>query len=252
VWGGGGGYEFGLRVSDAPAGAGRVERIAAGQRVSGRLEAGDRPRSGGGYQDMWEFEGRQGQDVTIEMHSSDFDSYLELRDDQGSVLAENDDGGDGQDALILTRLPHNGTYRIVARSYGDHESSGIYELTLTTNADVGRPGRPAELRDGQTVMGRLEPGDSLVGDSTFADVYTFRAARDGDVQIDLRSGDFDAYLIVKDQRGATLATDDDGSGEGTNSRITLSVRNGQMYRVYANSFGEDRASGMYRLSLRYR
>ena len=250
--GSGGRYDIALAVSDAPPGAGNIQHITPGQQVSGRLEPGDRPRSGGGYQDVWEFDGRANQDVTIEMHSSDFDSYLELRDDQGALIAENDDGGDGQDALILTRLPRNGTYRIIARSYGDHESTGLYELSFSAGGDVGRPGRPAEIREGQTVMGRLEPGDSLVGDSTFADVYTFRASRDGEIQVDLRSGDFDAYLIVRDARGGTLATDDDGAGEGTNSRITLPVRNGQVYRIYANSYGDDRATGMYRLTVRYR
>jgi hypothetical protein len=219
--------------------------------VSGRLEAGDRPRSGGGYQDVFEFDGREGQDIVLEMHSTDFDSYLELRDPEGGMVAENDDGGEGRDAMIMTRLPRAGRYRVIARSYGESESTGFYELSLTAATEVAHPGRVGELRDGATVMGRLEAGDSVVGDSTYADVYTFRATQDGQVQIDLRSGDFDAYLIVKNAQGATLATDDDGAGEGTNSRVTLQVRSGQTYRIFANSYGEDRATGMYRLLARY-
>lgn len=248
--GSGGRYAISLSISDAPPGAGRIERITIGQRVSGRLEAGDRPRSGGGYQDVWEFDGREGQDVTIEMHSGEFDSYLELRDDMGAQVAEDDDSGEGNDAMILTRLPRAGRYRIIARSYGERESSGFYELMLSSGGEITRPGRPTEIREGQTLLGRLEQGDSVVGDSTYADAFTFRATRDGQVTVDLRSGDFDSYLIVKDQSGATLATDDDG-GEGTNSRITISVRRNQTYRIFANSYGEDRATGLYRLSLRY-
>lgn len=247
----GGRYSVTVNFSDPPPGAGRIERITAGQRVSGRLEAGDRPRDGGGYQDLWEFDGRAGQDVMIEMHSADLDSYLELRDEAGVMIAENDDGGDGNDALILTRLPRAGRYRIVARSYGEvREASGLYELSFALGGEVSRPGRVLELREAETVLGRLEAGDSVVGDSTYADVFNYRASRDGDVVIDLRSGDFDAYLLVKDANGATLATDDDG-GDGTNSRVTLHVQRGQAIRVFANSYGEDRASGMYRLSLRY-
>jgi hypothetical protein len=246
----GGRYTIALQLTEAPAGAGRVERLTVGQRVSGRLEAGDRPRSGGGYEDLWEFDGRAGQDVMIEMHSSDFDSYLELRDESGAVLAENDDGGPGNDALIISHLPRAGRYRIVARSYGERQATGLYDLALSNAGDVARPGRAVEVRDGQTVFGRLESGDSLVGDSTYADIVTFRAPRDGDVTIDLVSGDFDAYLIVKDAQGVTLATDDDG-GEGTNARITLHVDAGRTYRIVANSYGEDRATGLYRLSVRY-
>lgn len=249
--GSGGRYSVALALSDAPAGAGRVERLTPGQRVSGRLESGDRPRSGGGYQDVWEFDGRANMDVLIEMHSGDFDSYLEVRDSEGAIVAENDDSGDGQDALILTRLRQGGRYRVIARSYGDGESGGYYELTLSLGGEVARPGRVGELRENAIAVGRLEPGDSVVGDSTYADVYTFRAPRDGEIQIDLRSGDFDAYLIVKNASGSTLMTDDDGAGEGTNSRMTLPVRGGETYRVFANSYGEDRATGMYRLGVRY-
>jgi hypothetical protein len=246
----GGRYRVSLAFSEPPAGAGRVEQITPGQHVSGRLEPGDRPRGGGGYEDLWEFDGHSGQDVMVEMHSTDFDSYLELRDADGAMVAENDDGGEGNDALILTRLPRDGRYRIVARSYGERQTTGFYELSLSQGGDIARPGRGGELREGQMAMGRLEAGDSVVGDSTYADVYTFRAARDGQVRIDLRSGDFDAYLIVKSANGSTLATDDDG-GDGTNSRITLPVHAGETYRIYANSYGDDRATGLYRLSLRY-
>jgi hypothetical protein len=246
----GGRYTVAVNISEPPPGAGRIERITAGQRVSGRLEPGDRPREGGGFEDAWEFDGRAGQDIMIEMHASEFDSYLELRDEAGAMIAENDDGGAGNDALILTRLARAGRYRIVARSYAAQETGGFYELSLTLGGEIARPGRVLDLREGETVLGRLEAGDSVVGDSTYADVFNYRASRDGEVTIDLLSGDFDAYLLVKDAAGSTLATDDDG-GDGTNSRVILRVQRDQAIRVFANSYGEDRASGMYRLSLRY-
>jgi len=246
----GGRYTITLQLTDAPAGAGRVERITAGQHVAGRLEPGDRPHTGGGYEDLFEFDGQPGQDVMIELRSSDFDAYLELRDEAGALIAENDDGGAGTDALITAHLPRAGRYRIVARAFGERQAVGVYDLALSNAGEVARPGRIVAIREGQLVLGRLESGDSLVGDSTFADVFTFRAPRDGEVTIDLTSGEFDAYLIVKDEQGGTLATDDDG-GDGTNARITLRVEAGHTYRITANSYGEDRASGLYRLALRY-
>ena len=95
-----------------------------------------------------------------------------------------------------------------------------------------------------------EPGDSVVGDSTYADVYLFRPSRSADVVIDLRSGDFDAYLLLQDAAGRTLATDDDG-GSGRDSRLSFGVTAGATYRILANSYGEERATGAYRLSLRF-
>ena len=246
----GGRYDVGLAFSQPPAGAGRVERLTPGRTASGRLEPGDRPRSGGGYQDLWEFDGRQGQSILLEMRSAEFDAYLELRDPDGAPVAENDDGGDGTDALITASLPRNGRYRVVARSYGEREANGFYELSLTSAGEMARPGRTVELREGQTVFGRLEAGDSVVGDSTFADVFTFRAPRDGEIAIDLRSSEFDAYLMVKDAAGVTQATDDDG-GDGTDARVTMRVTRGQTYRILANSYGEDRAPGVYRIAVRY-
>ncbi len=246
----GGRYDVSLAFSQPPAGAGRVERLQPGRTASGRLEPGDRPRSGGGYQDLWEFDGRQGQAVIVEMRSAEFDAFLELRDPDNALVTENDDGGDGTDALITASLPRNGRYRVVARSYGEREASGYYELSLALAGAMASPGRAAELREGQTLFGRLEAGDSLLGDSTYADVFTFRAPRDGEIVVDLRSAEFDAYLVVKDAEGVTQSTDDDG-GDGTDARVTMRVTRGQTYRVLANSYGQDRATGTYRVSLRY-
>jgi hypothetical protein len=246
----GGRYDMTLAFSQPPAGAGRVERLRPGRSASGRLEPGDRPRSGGGFQDLWEFDGRQGQAVVVEMRSAEFDAFLELRDPDNALVAENDDGGDGTDALVTASLPRNGRYRVVARSFGEREASGYYELSLATAGDMARPGRAAELREGETVFGRLEAGDSLLGDSTFADVFTFRAPRDGDVVIDLRSSEFDAYLVVKDAEGVTQSTDDDG-GDGTDARVTMRVAGGVTYRIFANSYGQDRDTGTYRIAIRY-
>jgi hypothetical protein len=184
------------------------------------------------------------------MRSADFDAYLELRDSEGAQVTENDDGGDGTDALIMTRLPRDGRYRIVARSFGEREATGYYELSVSAGGEVATAGRGSELREGQTVFGRLESGDSVVGDSTYADVFTFRAERDGDITVNLRSSEFDAYLLVQDAEGMTLATDDDG-GNGTDSRLTLHVTRGRTYRIIANSFGEDRATGSYRIAVEF-
>jgi hypothetical protein len=106
-----------------------------------------------------------------------------------------------------------------------------------------------EARLGETYTGRLEPGDSAMGDSSYADVYLFRPAVSGPVVVQLRSSDFDAYLLLQDAEGATLASDDDG-GSGTDSQLTYEVIAGRTYRIVANSYGEERRTGLYRLTLR--
>ena len=245
----GGRYSLQLTVSSAAA-AGRASRIAFGQRLAGRLERGDATVGDGGYQDEWEFEARAGQDVTIELRSGAFDTYLELQDEWGNGIAENDDGlGEGTDSYIAAHLDRGGRFRIQVRAYGDHEATGLYELALGVAGPAARPGEVLEALPGETYSGRLEEGDSVMGDDTYADVFLFRAAVSGRVRVELRSSDFDAYLILQDGAGRTLSSDDDG-GSGTDSQITWDVVAGRTYRILANSYGAGRQTGTYRLLLR--
>jgi hypothetical protein len=237
-------------LAGPPPPAGRSGHIAVGERVAGRLEPGDQRREDGGLQDSWEFEGRGGEDVLAELRSTAFDTYLELYGPDGALLAQDDDGlGDGTNSLVTVHLARGGSYRLVVHGYGEKEAAGLYELALLSAGTVGRPGEVSEIRAGQTVAGRLEPGDSTVGDSTYADVFLFRPQASGEAVIDLRSSDFDAYLLLQDAAGHTLVTDDDG-GSGTNARITYRVVAGQTYRILANSYGGSRDTGTYRLSAR--
>jgi hypothetical protein len=233
-----------------PPAPGQRARLAVGDRVVGRLEPGDLTREDAGYQDFWEFEGRGGEDIVAELRSVSFDAYLELYRPDGTLLTQDDDGlGDGTNSLITAHLTRAGRYRLVVRSYSQKESAGLYELALLGAGPVARPGAVTEIRADTTVVGRLEPGDSTVGDSTFADIYLFRPQTSGAAVMDLRSGDFDAYLILEDAGGRVLVTDDD-SGSGTDARITCAVTAGQTYRILANSYGGSRDTGTYRLSVR--
>jgi len=244
-------YTLGLTLAAPPAGPAQVARAVPGQHYSGRLEPGDRPRGDGAYEDWFDLDGHAGQVVAIEMHSSAFDAYLELRDANDQIVAENDDGfGEGTDAMIVTQLPATAHYRIVARSYGDEAHTGLYDLGVSLAAAAAPPGHPMEIHAGDLVVGRLEAGDSILGDSTYADIYTFRADRGGNVVIDLHADDFDAFLLFQDQTGRTLVTDDD-SGSGTDARITTHVTAGQTYRILANSYGAERNTGAYRISVHW-
>jgi hypothetical protein len=248
----GGRYQVSLTSATLSDVAGQTGRISFGQRLAGRLEQADRARDvGEGREDWWEFDGRSGQEVEIEARSGAFDTFIELRSASGSVIAENDDGlGQGTDSYIAHRLPATGRYRIVVRGYGEGDARGIYELWLGLTRPAAAAGGVQELSAGETFTGRLEAGDSVLGDSTLADFWLFRPTRSGEVVVDLRSGDFDAYLIIQDASGSVLASDDDG-GSGTDSRVTVRVRAGATYRILASSYGSERATGSYRLSLRW-
>ncbi len=61
----------------------------------------------------WTFEGQAGQNVTIRVEGQgETDPRAKLLDPEGNVLAEDDDGGGGLNALITYTLPVSGTYTV--------------------------------------------------------------------------------------------------------------------------------------------
>ena len=84
--------------------------------------------SDGSYFAIHRFEGVAGEIVSIELTSEEFDTYILLRDPNGNVITENDDGFDGINSRIVIKLPESGTYSIVAKPYEVGET-GKYEVS---------------------------------------------------------------------------------------------------------------------------
>lgn len=119
-YGGQGTYELSLEIGDEPSGGGEIRY---GETVEDVLSMGGRH--------TWEFEGATGDVVTIAMNAvdGDLDCYLELYGPDDELLITDDDSGGDLNSLIEAyELPDNGTYRIIARAYGNDE--GPYELSL--------------------------------------------------------------------------------------------------------------------------
>jgi hypothetical protein len=91
---------------------------------------------------LYEFEGRAGDVVTIEMTAlnGDLDPYLSLLDSNGGLLISNDDiaNDDYNSRIEFYTLPADATYRIAASRYNqaDGISTGSYSLTLSLAAEM--------------------------------------------------------------------------------------------------------------------
>jgi S1-C subfamily serine protease len=109
-----------------------AQPIAPNRAVDGQLnaESGKLP-SDNSFFDAYTFEGKAGQRIIIEMTSSEVDSYLILLTPDGQDLAHDDDGGGGSNARLVTALPADGTYTVLANSYRPGET-GQYNLQLRT------------------------------------------------------------------------------------------------------------------------
>jgi len=84
-----------------------------------------------------------------------------------------------------------------------------------------------------------------VGPARF-ECIPFRVERSGSYTIDLSSFEFDAYLVLRNERGAVLAEDDDGRIL-TDSRIVVELIAGEIY--LAESTALHNRFGRYRLDL---
>ena len=88
----------------------------------------DRVRQGS-YQQVHEIKLKAKNTYSIDLTSSDFDTYLRLEDTKGTFLSQNDDGGDGLNSRLVFRPTQDGTYRIVVTSFRPKQI-GVYQLTV--------------------------------------------------------------------------------------------------------------------------
>jgi hypothetical protein len=232
----------------AQAGPVRAQPIRAGVTVTGVLSAGSPLVTGANRRYVeYSFRGRAGEQVVIDMRSSDFDAYLYLgRLVNGAwlQLASNDDGGTGTDARISHRLDADGEYLIRASQFSTSRM-GRFTLGLETFT------APRPIAAGAAVAGTLSSqAPTMPGESRRYVEYVYRGRAGERVVIDLRSRDFDAYLYLGRREGAQwrqLAHDDDG-GEGRDARITHVFAADGEYLIRASSFTAGR-SGSFTLQV---
>ena len=84
----------------------------------------------GSHYDLYAFQGKAGQAISITLESTDFDTYLFLLDEEDRQLGENDDiSEDNKNSSLTIVLPEDGTYRILVNSY-DPNSRGRYKVSV--------------------------------------------------------------------------------------------------------------------------
>jgi hypothetical protein len=173
----------------------------------------------------------------IDLKSKDFDAYLRVEDSKGTNLAEDDDGGEGQDARLFFFPARADTNRIIVTTFNNKET-GTYTLTA-------RPITPVLAASGQ-----LNDKDAFDKErkKCHHKVHEVKMTKGHRYTIDLRSGQFDPWLRLEDADGKILAEDDDGGG-GRNARLRFTPERGGTYRIIVTSFGENE-TGDYALIVR--
>ncbi len=189
--------------------------------------------------------GEPGDLVAVELRSTSFDTYLELTDDFGNYLY-NDDAESFDVSRIVYEITDSGEANvIVSASFG--EGTGPFTLEVlpfvfdgTEIADGYR------LSDGENVAGSLGPHLTRI-DGTYEQRFTFDAERGERVEIVLRSDEIDSFLRVVAPDGSQ-STDDDGAGY-PDSRLVVNASEAGIYDVYASDLSGS-SIGSYTLSFR--
>lgn len=121
--------------------------LVVGTPVSGSLEASDPMLPDSSHYDQWTYDGRAGEKIKITLESTDFDAFLLLARDAGGrieMLDQDDDGAGGTNAQISAELPADGTYLVLANSYGS-AGAGSYSLRVERDAGAATTQRPATI-----------------------------------------------------------------------------------------------------------
>lgn len=95
----------------------------------GELEKGDDTLSSGEYADGYTFSGDAGEHAVVDLHSSDFDTYLFIRAPSGEQFDNDDFEDDASRSLLALDLTESGEYRVTVTSYEKGETGG-YTLSI--------------------------------------------------------------------------------------------------------------------------
>lgn len=253
AWGSGTAALFAAATGYAQAPERPLAPLEVGQAIAGELTPNDTQRRSGKYEDGFLLTGRRGERIELRLGSSEFDAYLLVTGPEAYAVS-NDDEGEGQstDSRLILELPADGTYRVAATSFRPG-ATGSYRLEARRAAagvNATRPEQGTSIAIGGSAAGRLESGDDRLGSGEHVDRYLFNARRGQRVRVDLRSPEFDTYLILRRPDGSQDDADDmveDGRSR-TDSRIDTVLAEDGQYTLLVTSFrpGEE---GKYQLSL---
>ncbi|HEX8472081.1 MAG TPA: PPC domain-containing protein, partial [Brevundimonas sp.] len=190
-------------------------------------------------------------------NSDAFDTYLELFNAAGESVDQDDDGGEGgvpiedgeggsTNARLISTIKDAGTYTLQVRAIGDTQA-GAYTLKLAEAAPA--PAATA-LPFGETVQGEITADGARDDEGRGYRAYTFSGTAGNRVQVVMRSGDFDTFIQVGRPGDAfeALGSDDDGLGEGTDSRLNYILPETGEYEIRVSPLSGDE-KGLFSLEL---
>jgi thiol-disulfide isomerase/thioredoxin len=121
-------------VLAAPAAAQTPKKVEKDVRIEGKLTKDDPlDKARNAASQVHRIRMRAGRVYTIDMVSTEFDSFLRLEDERGTQLDEDDDSGGNLNARIIFNCSRDGEYRVITTAFNPN-GVGRYVLTVKTAA----------------------------------------------------------------------------------------------------------------------
>lgn len=248
--GGGEKGAYTLTVSVDTSGRGQVsssrpaagsQALALGTPVQGSLSSGDTTLPNGEWADLYELQLQAGQNVAVDMQSGDLDTYLVLRSPAGEVFGNDDWEGQRSRSRVEHLAEETGAWTVYATTY-EAGQGGSYTLSASL-ATAG-----ADSSGTQRWSGALASGDRVLEGGELIDAIPVEGRTGERWVVDLRSTQFDPFLIVRGPDGAQVENDDfEGARDRSVLDLTLGMDGTYTIAVTTYQGGE---SGSYDLTLR--
>jgi len=170
-----------------------------------------------------------GMTLEVVVIGDNIDTTLNATLPDGETLYNDD--YEGLNAGFMRTMQSGGALEVVASPLSSGQT-GTYRVVARTLPP------PGQISVGETVTGRLVEGSS-------GDRYELRGESGSRVAIDLKSYDFDAYLVLVDSDGDEMS-DDDGGDQGRNSRLHYQFSEDETVTLTARGL-DSSSTGSYEL-----
>ena len=182
---------------------------------------------------------------------SNLDTIVSILDASGNVFEFNDDSNGTTDSTVVFQANNNNLYYIRVSGYGGtigRFDISVADLITTAVAETDGTGTDLTHATDLTFVANSASFQGNISSAGDQDFFSITASSSGVLSISLAAGassGLDTYLYLYNSDKVLILEDDD-SGSGLNSLISINVLTGQTYYFQASGFGS--STGAYTIS----
>lgn len=169
---------------------------------------------------------------TMRRRDKALNPYLRIEDSSFREVAFDDDSAGDLNAEVFFRPKQDGNFRIIATTFGAGQV-GRFDLAMASSGV-----NQVFSKDDTLSAGEYYKRDRNAGVQAYFKAYTVKLTAGKSYVLDMKSKDFDAFLVLELDDGGKRrwVTDDDDSGGERNAQIRFTPTVTGTYRIVATSY----------------